>query len=177
MKWTIPQLQKYRDNGFNIDETADFSALKEIDPQIRRISPIRIFGKAELSSNRITFHLKISGTLILPCSRTLVDVPFPIDVQATETFLFNKLEGMEDEDGEYHLPEGDVVDLTPVIKEIILLEIPMQVFCESENPKDGAPQSGDDWELIQEDQQAKKVDPRLAKLAHFFDNNDDKTEK
>ena len=173
MKWTIPQLQKFRDNGFTIDETADMSELTKIDPQIRRISPIRVFGKADLGSNRVTFHVKISGTLTLPCSRTLVDVPFPIDVQTTETFLFNRLDGMEDEDGEFHLAEGDVVDLTPVIKEIILTEIPMQIFCDTDNPANGAPQSGDDWEVLSEDQQVKKVDPRLAKLAQLFDKQDD----
>ncbi len=177
MKWTIPQLQKLRDNGFNVDETADLSELKKADPQIRDISPIRVFGKADLSSNRVTFHLKVSGTLTLPCSRTLVDVPFPIDVQTTETYLFNQYEGMETEDGEYHVAEGDVVDLTPVIKEIILTEIPLQVFCDTDQPVNGAPLAGDDWELILEDQQVKKVDPRLAKLAHFFDNNDDNSEK
>lgn len=44
----------------------------------------------------------------------------------------------------------------------------MQVFCEDVT-EEGAPQSGNDWEVIQEqDLQEKKVDPRLAGLAKFL---------
>ena len=37
----------------------------------------------------------------------------------------------------------------PIIHEILLLEVPMQVFCEDVASEEGAPQSGKDWEVIQ----------------------------
>lgn len=176
MKWTIPQLQRYRDKEFNIDETVDLSELKEIDPEIRDVLPFRVFGRADIGSNRITFHLNISGTLVLPCSRTLVDVNFPVQVFTTETFLFEAPGNMELGEGEFHVTDGDVIDLMPVLKEIVLLEIPLQVFTDQTNPENGAPQSGKDWEVITEEEQSKKVDPRLAKLAELFnsESNDEK---
>ena len=37
--------------------------------------------------------------------------------------------------------------------------------------EEAAPQSGKDWEVIHEEDQSKKIDPRLAGLAKFFDEN------
>ena len=42
----------------------------------------------------------------------------------------------------------------PIIHEILLLEVPMQVFCE-DSTEEGAPQSGKDWEVVHE--QDKKI--------------------
>ncbi len=169
LKWTITQLQKYRDKGLILDEKLDVSDLKELDKQIRDVSEIQVSGKADISPSKVTFHLHLKGEYILPCSRTLVDVSYPIDIKTTETFLL-KADYEPDEDNVY-VVEGDVIDLVPIIKENLLLEVPMQVFCEEANPKGAAPQSGNDWTVLSEDavKQEKKVDPRLAGLAKFFE--------
>ncbi|SPU11849.1 Uncharacterized ACR, COG1399 [Niallia circulans] len=169
MKWTLSQLQKFRSKGLPIDETINMDEIKETDPTIRKVSPIHITGRTDIDSTKVTFHLNIKGSLVLPCSRTLVDVDYPINVETTETFLL-KVSEYETDEEEVHQVKGDVIDLKPIIAEILLLEVPMQVFCEDVT-EEGAPQSGNDWEVIQEqDLQEKKVDPRLAGLAKFFEN-------
>ncbi|RHW36517.1 DUF177 domain-containing protein [Neobacillus notoginsengisoli] len=169
MKWTINQLQKIRNQELAIDETIRVDEIKEIDSTIREVSPIHITGRADIGATKVAFHIRINGHLILPCSRTLVDVNYPVDVETTETFLFN-ISGYEtDEDA--HQVKGDVVDLMPVIREILLLEVPMQVFCDDVNSEGAAPQSGKDWEVVTEESQSNKIDPRLADLAKFFDDN------
>jgi len=170
LKWTISQLQKIRDKHLQIDEIVDVTDIKERDPQIRDVSPIKVTGRADIGSTKVTFHLHLSGKFILPCSRTLVDVNYPIDIETTETFLF-KVAGIEYDGDDVTIVEGDVVDLLPVIKENLLLEIPMQVFCEDVNSEEAAPQSGNDWTVISEEENKQKVDPRFAKLADFFENN------
>jgi len=170
LKWTISQLQKIRDKHLQIDEIVDVTDIKERDPQIRDVSPIKVTGRADIGSTKVTFHLHLSGKFILPCSRTLVDVNYPIDIETTETFLF-KTAGIEYDGDDVTIVEGDVVDLLPVIKENLLLEIPMQVFCEDVNSEEAAPQSGNDWTVISEEENKQKVDPRFAKLADFFENN------
>lgn len=170
MKWTISQLQKIRDKHLQIDEIVDVTDIKERDPQIRDVSPMKVTGRADIGSTKVTFHLHLSGKFILPCSRTLVDVNYPIDIETTETFLF-KTAGIEYDGDDVTIVEGDVVDLLPVIKENLLLEIPMQVFCEDVNLEEAAPQSGNDWTVISEEENKQKVDPRFAKLADFFENN------
>jgi uncharacterized protein len=170
MKWTLSQLQKYRSKDFPVDETANMDEIMKVDPTIRRVSPIRVTGRADIDSSKVTFHLKIKGYLVLPCSRTLVDVNFPIDVETTETFLLKGLDYELEE--EVHQVKGEVIDLLPVIQEILLLEVPMQVFCEDYTGTDAAPQSGKDWEVIQEQDMKDKIDPRLAGLAKLLDQND-----
>ncbi|WP_409292099.1 YceD family protein [Peribacillus sp. SCS-37] len=174
MKWTITQLQKYRDKNLQLDETAAVEDIMELETEIREVSPMHITGRADISSSKVTFHLHIRGHLVLPCSRTLVDVKYPIDIETIETFLL-KAEFEDPYAENSHSVEGDTIDLLPVIKENILLEIPIQVFCDDIDSEDAAPQSGKDWEVLSEEDQKKKVDPRLAKLADFFDNENNKT--
>ncbi|MCQ6273984.1 DUF177 domain-containing protein [Bacillus sp. V3B] len=169
MKWTLSQLQKYRSKEFPIDEVVNADEIMKIDQTIRSVSPMHITGKADIDSTKVTFHLTIKGYLILPCSRTLVDVKYPINVDTTETFLLNGFDYESEE--EVHQVKGDVIDVMPVIHEILLLEVPMQVFCE-DSGEEGAPQSGKDWEVIHEQDKTDKIDPRLAELAKFFDQND-----
>jgi uncharacterized protein len=169
LKWTLSQLQKHRNKDFLINETTSMEDIKKDDPTIRDVSPMHITGRADISSTKVTFHLIIEGYLVLPCSRTLVDVNYPIHVETTETFLLSGADFGLDE--EVHRVNGDVIDLYPVIREILLLEIPMQVFCDDAPGEKGAPQSGKGWEVISELDQQEKIDPRLADLAKFFDNN------
>ncbi len=157
-----------------IDETIRVDEIKEIDPSILEVSPIHITGRGDIDSTKVTFHLKIEGHLILPCSRTLVDVKLPINVETTETFL---LQGSvyETEEEAYQVKD-DVIDCYPLIREILLLEVPMQVFCEDGESEGAAPQSGKDWEVVRDDDQSNKIDPRLAGLAKFFDQNNSSSE-
>ena len=169
LKWTLSQLQKYRNKDFLIDEIIRVDEIKETDPSIRVVSPMHITGRGDIDSTKVTFHLNIVGYLILPCSRTLVDVKLPINVETTETFL---LQGSEYEtEEESHQVKGDMIDLKPVIREILLLEVPMQVFCEDFDSEKAAPQSGKDWEVVHEEVVSNRIDPRLAGLAKFFDEN------
>ncbi|HDU1145003.1 TPA: DUF177 domain-containing protein, partial [Listeria monocytogenes] len=78
-------------------------------------------------------------------------------------------------DESWHVMEQDMVDLTPVVEELLLVEIPMQVFSEDALEMSNLPR-GKEWEMKTEEgnlleQIAKepKVDPRLAGLANFFD--------
>ncbi|MFB7302243.1 YceD family protein [Heyndrickxia sporothermodurans] len=177
LKWSTIQLLKYRGKSMDINETIDIAEdLKKRDPQIRDVSPIHVTGNADITTEKIAFHLHITGKLILPCSRTLVDVDYPIDVKSTEIYLLNSTTSYEEEeDVEIHYPNGDIVDLDPVIIELLLLEIPIQVFSESAKNDANLP-SGNEWEVVTEEQvkqdeesKEKKVDPRLAGLAKFFD--------
>ncbi len=171
MKWTLSQLQKNRNKDFLIDEMVNLDEIKEIDQTIREVSPIHITGRADIDSKKVTFHLRIKGSLILPCSRTLVDVNYPIDVETTETFLLRGFDYEADEE-EVHQVKGEVIDLKPVLQEILLLEVPIQVFCDDGSSEEGAPQSGQDWEVIHEQEKTVKIDPRLAGLAKLLDQND-----
>jgi len=171
MKWTVLQLQKFRDVELEIDQMVDVSKdLKQRDPEIRSASPIHVTGTARIDSQKAVLHLHLTGNLVLPCSRTLVDVTYPINIRSTETFLIKPVEYSSSEDEEVHEPIEGVVDLIPVIEELILLEVPMQVISEDAKNTETL-QTGKDWEVMTEDQfkleqqRSTKIDPRLAGLA------------
>lgn len=171
MKWTIIQLQKFRNKGVSLDESIQMDELTKMDPSIRAVSPIRVEGRVEIGSNRVTFHLHITGHFTLACSRTLLDVRYPIDIHSIETVLYHRGNEHADEE-DTHYAEGDTIDLRPIIRELLLLEVPLQVYSENENDEAAAPQSGTGWKVIHEKPKKDTVDPRLAKLAKFFDQND-----
>ncbi len=101
-------------------------------------------------------------------SRSLVDVTLPFDIKTTEVFQTSQ-EEFETE-AEIHSLEGEVLDLLPVIKENILLEIPMQIF--SDDVSGGAPTQGQDWQVISEEDKEKTVDFQdWQDLQSFLTNN------
>lgn len=169
MKWTLSQLQKYRSKDFSFDEIVNVDEVVKMDAEIRDASPMRITGRADIDSEKVIVHFKMEGHLILPCSRTLVDVKYPINVETIETFLL-KASDYETEE-EVHQVQGDVIDMMPIIHELLVLEVPMQVFCD-DSGEEGAPQSGKDWEVISEQEKTEKVDPRLAGLAQLLNQKD-----
>ena len=71
--------------------------------------------------------------------------------------------------------KDDILNLADVIEDNILLQIPMQVLSVDEKRDDAVMPSGDDWSVIREEQLQKNnhkkdnIDPRLAKLKNFFD--------
>lgn len=172
MKWSIQQLQSFKNEGVLLDESVDASEVKQLDREIREISPVHVKGSGSISRDLATFHLSISGTMILPCARTLNDVEYPFAIEAVEAFQLSEGATFDEED-EVHELTSNTVDLLPFIRERILLEKPFRVFSEkSEGP---APESGNGWKMQAEnaeESQEKKVDPRLAKLENLFKNNE-----
>ncbi len=177
MKWSLSQLKKYRDGEFKINETIDLTDfLKENNHDVRAASPVHVTGKFEIKRDEVTAHLTIAGEWTLPCARTLTDVFYPYEIQAVETFVKNRDQVLDES---WHVMEQDTVDLVPVVSELLLVEIPMQVFSDEATHENSLPK-GRDWELQTEEKFASekaknepKVDPRLAGLADFFNEKED----
>ncbi|KKB39241.1 YceD family protein [Bacillus thermotolerans] len=170
MKWSVIQLQKFRDKGLEIDEMVDMSHLTSRDTDIRKLAPVHIEGRADIGTNKVTFHLNVEGQMVLPCSRTLVDVDYPFNFSLTETYLLKASLAEEYQESEsVHLVQGDVIDLQPVLEEEILLAVPMQVISEEADEHVLSSGKGWDYKDAESDtEEEAKVDPRLAGLADFF---------
>jgi len=167
LKFTVSQIQKqaYKE-PFQIDEMADVSELASMQNDILRISPVHVKGQCDVRHGQFIFTLEISGEMILPCARTLVEVPYPFDIKTQEIFATSAFGDGQDE--EFHPIDGEVLDLMPLIKENILLEIPFRVFSEDADAKAVAPSSGEGWEVVTEGNAEPKIDPRLQKLQSFL---------
>lgn len=167
MKFSLQRLKTSGQEPFVFEEDVDISELEELNNDIRKIPPVHVKGEAIARGNQISTTFTITGSMILPCARTLADVEFPFSIEGLE--LFSTSPYHQEGADEIHAIDGEVLDLTPYIKENVLLEVPLQVFSENEEAQKNAPKEGQGWELQQDHKKEKKIDPRLAKLQSFFD--------
>ncbi|MFJ7970642.1 YceD family protein [Psychrobacillus sp. NPDC096389] len=179
MKWAISQLAKYRENGMPLDEFVTLEKVKELNPDVRNISPVHVTGHCTFGAAQMTCHFQLSGTLILPCARTWEDVEYPFEIQSDEIFNWSETAAASAQTHDnFHVVEGDVIHVDPILEELVLLEIPLQVFKEGsdqfkhEGGNGWSYTTDDDLDDMQEDEQP-KLDPRLADLAKYFDQTDE----
>jgi uncharacterized protein len=171
MKFSIQKLKISGSNPYYFDELVDISELEEMKNDIRKIDPVRVKGQGTMQGNEITFNFTIDGEMTLPCARTLADVEYPFHIKAIEIFSTSPYYAKEDE-SEIHPVSGEMLDLTPYIKENVLLEVPFRVFSENKKVQENALTKGEGWVLTTEEKTEEKIDPRLQKLQSLLDNND-----
>lgn len=157
---------------FTFDETVDVTELEKWqDNDIRKIGSVQVKGICTVEKDEILFSFSINGTMILPCARTLVDVPYNFQFHATEIFSTSSTNRGDDE--EIHPIIEDTIDLKPFILESIILQMPYRVFSD----KKGLEQ-GDGWSLYSEEKLAEenkdKIDPRMQKLQQLLNENNKK---
>ncbi|ARI77586.1 YceD family protein [Halobacillus mangrovi] len=173
MKFPLQKLRQAVDEPFVFEEEVNISELEGMNNDIRRITPVHVKGQAITRGNDITVTFSIDGEMVLPCARTLVDVTYPFHIEAMELFNLSPYH-TEEGDDEVHPVDGEMLDLTPYIKENVQLEIPTRVFSNDDEAHDEAPQEGKGWQVLSEEPEETKVDPRMAKLQSLF--NDEKNE-
>lgn len=172
MKFSITNLRNETYVGaVSFDELVDVSDLKLLNNDIRDINTVRVKGICTMDKEELVFSFSINGEMTLPCARTLVDVLYPFDIRATEIFTTAlEVEEEDEEDGVHQILE-ETLDLTPYIKENIVLAMPYRVFSDEK-----AIEGGEGWSFSMEDDYEKKkqetIDPRLAKLQRLLDNDE-----
>ena len=112
----------------------------EFDVNIRQLGPLNAAGFAELLSNtlgeiRIRGHVK--AELELPCDRCLEPVRYPIDQDFDLFYRPAPKAGntphevaIDEGEAEIGFYEGLGLELSEVVREHILLSLPMQQVCE-----------------------------------------------
>lgn len=166
-KWSVPELLQYKEEGMTLQETISLPDLKSFDPEVRSVSPVKVEGIVEFDKQFLTFHLTISGTMVLPCALTLDDVDYPFHIHTSETFLLGSSIEIDEAPHEVvHDVEDNVIDLMPHIAEAILVEKPIRII--SDKAKENPQLSGKGWQLVIEKEQENQIDPRLEKLKKFF---------
>ncbi len=165
LKWSRADLLQ------SLNETISFHERISFQPevfakmnQIKGLRDVTVSGNVhyDTSEEKVFIDLSIEGVMIVPCSITLEDVEYEFQTNSLEVFSFEKL---EDED--VHETKGDVVELMPVVFQLILMEVPLKVVKPGVHhyPK------GEGWEVVKEEDYTKaksrEIDPRLAKLKEF----------
>ena len=126
---------------------------------ILELSDLKVEGDiTKTTMDDFYMNVTLNGTLILPSSKTLQPVNYPISVLIEG----NLLEMMQEID-ENVKKIDNTIDIFPIIWENILMEIPMRVV----NPKEeDLSLQGDGWKLITEEE--KLPNEGLAKLKDLW---------
>jgi uncharacterized protein len=155
-------------------ETFPPGAIEYFDPQLRQAEPIVSSGAAELVDSTLEIAVKgrLSTTMEIACDRCLETSMFPI--AADFSLLYQPaasvpaesevaLAGLDSEAGFY---EGEGLELSDVLREEILLLLPMQRVCR-EDCKGICPVCGQNRNQVECDCHLQVGDDRWAGLRNL----------
>lgn len=166
LKWNLQWLVKQKNGHFQFDEMLSFpSEMFHNLSQINGLKDVHVCGQGRLDTKNRQLYVdfQVEGQMILPCAVSLEDVDYPFHISSTAIFAFYKPTSEED----VIEVKKDVVELTPVVFQEIMMDVPMRVV------KDGATlkTKGNSWKVLNDgDMQRDEddIDPRLAKLKDYF---------
>jgi DUF177 domain-containing protein len=109
----------------------------------------------------------VTGTAVVQlcgeCVRCLVGISGELEVDVQELFTYP---GSEATDEEASRLEGELIDLEPVLRDQVVLDLPFQPVC-TEDCRGLCPQCGADLNEDPEHDHEQDVDPRWAALREF----------
>ena len=142
------------------------------DEGLRQMAPLEVEGSAELLAHtlgeiRIQGHLKV--TMATECDRCLEPAEFPIDSNfdlfyrpAVKMDFGDEVE-IDEGEAEIAFYEGGGIELKDVLREYVLLSLPMQRICR-DDCHGICPVCGRNRNLVNCGCEAKQVDERWAAL-------------
>jgi uncharacterized protein len=146
-----------------------------LEGRVRQASPLQVEGSAELVSRtlgEIRVRGRLSVKLEAECDRCLETVAFPIETDFDLFYepmtLLSAEEEVKIDEGESEIAfyEGDGLDLEDILRERVLLALPMQKICR-QDCKGICPICGQNRNQVACGCQAKMVDDRWAALKNL----------
>lgn len=125
--------------------------------EIREISAVKVSGFVFNNEEEFELNINITGTMVLPCARTLKDVNYPFNID------INEIIG-ENDDNSLEIIQNSL-EIFPIIWQNILVDVPLRVLAPDAKEES---LEGDGWRLITQDEAKEEIDPRLAKLKDYI---------
>jgi len=157
--------------GFVVAQSAGFSRDFPFDlPQINippdlHISSLNGSARATRTPQGILLQVDFKAQIGLECVRCLTEFQQLLDINFTELYAFSQRYVT---DSGLLMPETGVIDLNPVFREYILLEIPIRPLCRPDC-KGLCPICGNNLNESTCNHDDDSVDPRLAALISLLD--------
>ncbi len=135
-------------------------------------SPVEIRGNLTKRIVQTDLEGEISTDIFVECSRCLLPVekflkfPFDVGYVAPEHYTEAKEVELHEDDLEIALFDGQNIDIKELVREQILLNLPVQVFC-SEDCKGLCPKCGANRNLLDCNCEEKEIDPRWSALKNL----------
>lgn len=174
MSISLKTLKQQHGKALEIDEVIDLNPLIKNHADIAQAAPFQFRGEAYQLADFYVVEGTIQGEITLKCSRCLTEFSHPVQLPLKLTFFEKNqgsIEGLDEmeEAGDVHEVE-DQIDLLPHVAEEVLLHIDPVPLCHQEC-RGLCPQCGKDLNLETCNCKTETIDPRLADLAKFFDDD------
>lgn len=158
MNIDITKLNLNLEQFLEINEKIIFSKNDIVKTEMVDLKEVSVKGLiSKTSDTTLNLNLNIKGVMILQCAISLENISYPFDI------LLDKNLSTDDNSEEYIKINENTLDISPIVWENIVMEIPMKVV--NENYK--AITNGDGWSL--NNQGDGKIDPRLECLKDLLE--------
>lgn len=157
--------------GFLIQQAVGYSRTLPIDLSYAILGDdLEIFSvEGEVRVTRtpqgILAQVDLQGSTPMECVRCLDTFMLPLSTEFTELYAFSEDKASEDDQV---LPDDNVVDLGPLLREYLLLDIPISPLCEPDC-RGLCPVCGEDRNETDCEHEVEDIDPRLAALQTLLD--------
>ncbi len=147
----------------DVEMALDFETIT--DHSIEHAGPVSVKGRVYRVEDEILVDAVYSVDVKFSCDRCLKDVTKTIEGRITRDILEENYQ--EDDQGDMQILIDHELDLLVIVKEDLLLNMPMQILCDPEC-QGLCPVCGADLNTDPCDCDNEKIDPRLEGLKDFF---------
>jgi uncharacterized protein len=188
----VVKIEQIQETGLKLDEPIALELLQEVlggaghDTGFRATRPSTLHASLRKVSGGVLVQGHFTAHVAAPCKRCLVDVTVDLPVSFTLNLVPESLlrgddaedEKAEDreqgemggsfelEDADEEVFDGKTIDLDPIVREQVLLALPMNAVCR-EDCKGLCAQCGQNLNEKQCGCEQKVIDPRLAPLMNI----------
>jgi len=160
MNIDLTKLMYRQVDSISIDKTINIPKEYLEGTDIRNVSPVNISGEIIENGESFEIDANIKCDLTLPCSISLKDVNYNIDINIEE-IISDSSKDIE----EFNKIINNSIDLVPIIWQNILVEVPIRVVSPDIKEENIY---GDGWKFITKEEEEKEIDPRLSKLKDYL---------
>ena len=151
----------------------DFTSLPDLEEESARIvEPVQTQGKLRKGIAQVDVEGRITGAIETECTRCLASITHKIDVPlkaafvTEENYTSEKEAELRRDDLDVSIYDGEKIDLTDLVREQILLDLPTQIPCK-EDCKGLCQKCGANLNEVNCNCEEKELDPRWSALKNL----------
>jgi uncharacterized metal-binding protein YceD (DUF177 family) len=128
-------------------------------------APVHLDLRLESVMEGVLVSGRVTAPLTGSCARCLDDIEDTLDLDIQELFAYEGSTTEEtSEEDEVRLVEGERIDLEPMVRDAVVLSLPLAPVCD-EDCAGLCAECGQRWDDLPDDHSHEQLDPRWAGLA------------
>jgi len=175
MKIDIDSIKKGGQNTLDLNFALDLNTIDYYGDVMNLISPVDVNGKIYVIDDRLYINLSITADMQADCSRCLEPFTYSFKSSVNAEFVHESLsnQNVEEPDEDIIYYRESTVDLDELIKENMIMNIPMKLVCHKGCKglcsNCGEKIEGHSCDCEIQESKEEYLDPRLAKLKELLE--------